>query len=88
MDEHILTKLKIVIIGESFVGKTRLVQVQFHFVCVCVCGHWRLYLDGLLVIETCYSDEYCFISFVFIVCCCGSSKISLIPTRLRQLAWI
>jgi hypothetical protein len=35
MDEHILTTLKIVIIGESGVGKTRLVQVQFRFMYVC-----------------------------------------------------
>jgi len=34
MDEHILTTLKILIIGESGVGKSRLVQVQFHFICV------------------------------------------------------
>jgi len=79
MDEHILTTLKILIIGESGVGKSRLVKVQFHLF---MCGHWKLYLDGLSVIETCYSDEYCFISFVFIVCCCGSSKITSIPVRL------
>jgi len=34
MDEHILTTLKILIIGESGVGKSRLVQVQFHFIYV------------------------------------------------------
>ena len=28
--------MKIPIIGESGVGKTRLVQVQFHFIYVCV----------------------------------------------------
>jgi ABC-type siderophore export system fused ATPase/permease subunit len=78
MDEHILTTLKILIIGESGVGKSRLVQVQF---ILFMCGHWRLHLDGLSVNDTCYSDEYCFISFVFIVCCCGSSMITLIPAR-------
>jgi len=83
MDEHILTTLKILIIGESGVGKSRLVQVHFRFFYV-----WPLYVDGLLVIDTCYNDEYCFISFVFIVCLCGSSMITLIPPRLRLLAWI
>jgi GTPase SAR1 family protein len=34
MDEHILTTLKIVIIGETGVGKSRLVLVQFHFIYV------------------------------------------------------
>jgi len=34
MDEHILTTLKILIIGESGVGKSRLVQVQFHLIYV------------------------------------------------------
>lgn len=67
MEEHILTTLKILIIGESGVGKSRLVKSKFNFI-LYMCGQWKLYLDGLLVIETCYrSDEYCFISFVFIV---------------------
>ena len=35
MDEHILATLKILIIGESGVGKSRLVQGQFHFIYVC-----------------------------------------------------
>jgi len=47
MDEHILTTLKILIIGESGVGKSRL--VKFNFI-LFVCGHWRLYFDGLLVV--------------------------------------
>jgi nucleoside-triphosphatase THEP1 len=37
MDEHILTTLKILIIGESGVGKSRL--VQFHFICVVIGGY-------------------------------------------------
>jgi hypothetical protein len=85
MDEHILTTLKILIIGECGVGKSRLVQVHFRFIYV-----WSLevVVDGLLFIEMCYNDDYCFIFFVFIAFLIGSSMMNLIPPRLRLLAWI